>query len=77
MAYMENARYDRAIVDFTRAIDLNSDDANAYFNRGRVYREKGDDDRAITDFSKAIGLKPDDTETYNNRGVSYYNKKQL
>ena len=34
----ENWEYDRAIVDYTKALELNPDYADAYNNRGNAYR---------------------------------------
>jgi len=57
--------YDKAIADFTKAIEL--DPANLYFNcsRGVAYFEKGDYDRAIADFETALRLDPNDEEVKN------------
>ena len=49
---------DRAIQDYTEAIALNPDLAEAYNNRGNAYWEKGDHDQAIKDFDRAIVLNP-------------------
>ena len=46
--------------DYELAIHLNSDNANAYNNRGIIYRIKGDYDRAIADYDEAIWLKNGD-----------------
>jgi tetratricopeptide (TPR) repeat protein len=69
--------YDRAIADFTQAIQLSPDNAIAYRERGRAVREgKGDNDQAIADFNQAIRLDPNYASAYNNRGnVYYYNKR--
>src|SRR5208283_4808033 len=52
-------RWQEAITSYTKAIDLNSDLAEAYYNR------------AIAHLSKAIELKPDYTEAYFMRGGVY------
>lgn len=65
--YQGTADYDRAIADYSKAIDLNPKFANAYNNRGTVYGIKGDHDRAIADFTKAIDLDPKDANAFNNR----------
>ena len=64
----KNASIDRAIADFTEAIELQPDFADAYYNRGIAYHEKREYDRAIVDYTMTIGLKPDLVEAYNNRG---------
>lgn len=79
-------KYDQAISDYTKAIELNPDYKTAYFNRGLTYFKKGSwrnnepYQKAIEDFSKAIKLDPYDVDVYYNRGlaynksVHYYNK---
>ena len=72
--YGEEGKYDLAIKDFTKAIDLKPDYALAYNNRGAVYRSQGEYDLAIEDCNKAIQLKSDYAEPYSNRGAAYRNK---
>ena len=67
--------YDRALQDYTKAIDLKPNDAEAYNNRGGAYYLKEEYESAIIDFTKAIDLNPDYAEAYNNRGVAYHLKE--
>jgi tetratricopeptide (TPR) repeat protein len=76
-AYANKGDFDRAIADYTRAIDLKPDYAVAYYNRGFSYRHKGDDDRAIADWSKALALKPDFADAYTNCGQAPGNNRAL
>lgn len=48
--------YSGAIVAFDRAIALNSNFANAYYNRGYVYQRLNRDDLALLDFNQTIKL---------------------
>ena len=48
--------YDKAIADYTAAIRLKPDYANAYYNRGAVYEKKGDKAKAAEDFAQAKKL---------------------
>jgi len=75
-AYYEKGQYDKAISDYSKAIELNPRYANAYNNRGNVYDEKGLHDKAISDLSKAIELNPKYAVAYNNRAISYFYKKE-
>ncbi len=50
--------YDRAIADYTEAIRLNPQLANAYANRGNSYYYKKDYDRAIADYEAALRIDP-------------------
>ena len=73
-AYGEKGDYDRAIEEYTEAIELNPDLAIAYINRGAAYQCKGLFDRAIAEFTKAIELKPDFAIAYINRGAAHQYK---
>jgi tetratricopeptide (TPR) repeat protein len=72
--YAERGDYNRAIADFTQAIRLDPNNADAYFGRGYSYANKNDYDRAIGDYNEAIRLKPDDAAAYTNRGSAYAEK---
>jgi tetratricopeptide (TPR) repeat protein len=67
----DKGEYDRAIADYTRAIELNPTDAVVYNNRGIAFRAKGDNDSAIADYTKVVELKPRDAVAYNNRGIAF------
>jgi tetratricopeptide (TPR) repeat protein len=64
-------QYDRAIADYTTAIQLKPDYAEAYNDRGFAYYLKGDAERAIADYTRAIELRPNYPKAYNSRGVVY------
>ena len=70
-----NAKYDLkdyngAISDYTKAIELDPDYADAYNNRGLSKFKLEDYKGAIADYTKVIELKPDDAATfYNSRGI--------
>ncbi len=49
----------RALNDYNRAVELDTDDHDLYNDRGSSYAELGDLDKALADFDKAIALKPD------------------
>lgn len=67
----ENQQYDRAIGDYTTAIELKPEYAEAYNDRGFAYYLKGDFERAISDYTRAIELRPNYPKAYNSRGVAY------
>src|SRR6188768_1702942 len=58
-------QYDQAIADYTTAIQLKPDYAEAYNNRGFAYYLKGDAERAIADYTRAIALRPNYPKAYN------------
>jgi tetratricopeptide (TPR) repeat protein len=60
--------YDQAIADFTTAIELDPNLAQAYRERGVAYSDKGDNNHALADLNQAIRLAPNYAMAYNNRG---------
>jgi ABC-type multidrug transport system ATPase subunit len=73
---LDRKDYDGAIAQYTEALGLQPDNAEAHFNRGIAYRHKGDNDRAIADYTEAIRLEPDDAEAYYNRGIAHDDRKE-
>ena len=59
-----------AIVEYTKAIGIDSRFRNAYFFRAYSYSELGHDQNAIADYSIAIEITPGGP-AYNNRSISY------
>ena len=55
-AYKKNGQYDKAISDFTKAIEINPKHADAYYTRGVVYYYKEDYEKALDDFYTAQRL---------------------
>ena len=64
-------RYDEAIEECNKAIELDPNYALAYFNRGAAYINKGQYDLAIADCNKAIELDPNNAKAYANRAYAY------
>ncbi len=71
VTYKEKGELDCAIKDFSKALELDLEFAEAYNNLGNAYDEKGDFDKAIVNFNTAIKFKSDFVEAYVNRGVAY------
>ncbi len=55
----EQGHYDQAIEEYTKAIELDPDMAEAYCDRAVGYTEEGRHDLAIADCNKAIELDPE------------------
>lgn len=66
--------YNKAIDNYTKAIKIKPDYAEAYNNRGNAYSQLRQYDKAINDYAKAIELKPDFADAYYDRGTAYNNK---
>jgi len=69
--------YDLAIKDFTQAIKLSPNLANAYIERGVVYLNLGDYDRALMEFNQAIRFDPNSHFAYHERGLTYYKRNEI
>ena len=56
LAYQALDKFDEAIADFTKAIEINPKNGNAYAGRSWVWGKKGDYDKANADWAKAKEL---------------------
>ena len=68
---------DRAIADFSSAIELKPNYVEAYARRGRAHASMGQYDRAIADYNKAIELKPKSSMAHIRRGNVHKKKGQF
>lgn len=68
--------YDKAIQDFTTAINLSPNDYNNLFYRAITYEKIGQTQKAITDYTKAINISSQNYEAFFNRGKLYLKLNQ-
>lgn len=69
--------YEEAEADFTRAIQLRSDHAYAYYSRGSLYSYNLQRyEQAIHDFDQFIRLRPDSARAHFDRGTAYIHLQQ-
>ena len=61
-------RFDTAIENYTKAIDLKPDFAVSHFNLGVVFQDKGDSKAALQSYRKAVILNPNYLEAHYNIG---------
>jgi tetratricopeptide (TPR) repeat protein len=66
--------YDRAIVDFTRALRLDPKLALAYYNRSSTFSKKGEHERGLADYNRALRLDPKIATAHYNRVIAYSTK---
>ena len=64
------------IEDYTKAIELNPNDANAYNERGVLHYAIDKYPEAIADYTKAIEINPKYVFAYFNRGLIYQDLKK-
>src|SRR5438309_1450787 len=76
-AHANQGEHDKAIADYTQAIQLDPKSVGAYYNRANSYDNKGDQARAIADYTQAIGLDPELVGAYVNRGNVYRQKREF
>ena len=63
--------YQQAIEPYTKAIELNSQNAITYNKRGEAYHELGAYSSAIVDYEKALSFDPENDAIYHNIGLAY------
>jgi len=69
--YYEERKYDRAIVNYNKAIKLKSNSANYYINRAHAYDAKGNKKKAMEDLLNAVKYNPKSEEAYRELGEDY------
>ncbi len=66
-----NGSYEPAIADYSKAIELKPDFAEAHYNRGSSFYELGSYEESIADLTRAIDLNPADARYYRQRSLVY------
>jgi tetratricopeptide (TPR) repeat protein len=69
-AYLASKNYARAIADFSKTIQINPQDAEAFNERGIAYHHENQDGLAIADYDEAIRLRPQYAGAFVNRSVA-------
>jgi len=64
---------DKAEADFAHALEIDPENAGAFFERGRLRNMRGDFANAITDFDESIRLKPEHPILYASRAYANLN----
>lgn len=75
--FVEKGEFERAIVDYTKTIELDAKFASAYEGRGYTYSQLKQYDKALADYTQAIALEPKNAAVYLNRGVVHFHLDQL
>ncbi len=70
VAYFQAGMYERAVEEFSKAIELGPD-YELYILRGKANLAKKDFDNAISDFTAASEIFPNDITAYSERGKAY------
>ena len=72
-ALQNEKKYTEAIDEYSKAIELNPNNADVYLNRGSVYHELQKYNEAIRDYTRVLELDSNYAYAYNNRGNAYKN----
>jgi tetratricopeptide (TPR) repeat protein len=62
--------YQGAVEAFTKLLELNPKDGEAYYNRGLALAQLEQYEKAIADYGKVLELDPNDVEAYDNRAFA-------
>ena len=63
--------------DLNRAIVMDPNSVDSYYDRGILWQKQGDLTKAIADFTQAIKIDPHDGEAYEGRANVYASKNDL
>lgn len=69
--YLQLHEFEKAVVDYTKVIELDAAVDAAYFGRGMALGRAGELEAAISDLSEYIKRNPGDSRAYTKRGVRY------
>ena len=69
-SHFQKGEYELAIANYNKAIELNSNFADAYNNRGLAKAGRGEHRKAIKDYDEAISFNSRHASAFNSRGVS-------
>jgi len=72
LAALESGDATTALTAFSRALEVDSNNAISLVNRGIAYARLNDQKKAVADYSRAIKVSPKDFRIYYNRGIAYY-----
>jgi len=76
VAYMESGEAEKAIEQYNKALDIDSEYAEAYNNRGVAYLRMEKYEEALDDFNQAIRLNPTYLNAFHSRGA-LFNKLRM
>ncbi len=75
--FLNHNKFDEAIADYTRALELHPQMVFAFFNRGNAYAAKNDYDTAIVNFDNALTLNSAFPDCFVKRGLAHFGKGDI
>ena len=76
IVFMNENKYNQALDDFNKAIELDPNKVKAYNNRGIIFYNQNKYNQALDDYNKALELDSNQVEIYINRGFLFNNEKK-
>lgn len=70
-------KYEQAIQEFKKALEIKPDNAEARYNMGLVYLDQKLYDLALDEFKMAVKINPNHSDARNNIGWLYFNNKEF
>jgi putative GTP pyrophosphokinase len=77
MAYFAMGHHQRALKDFSSAINYDPENDRGYANRGLCYRVLKKCEKALQDFNQTLKINPNRPESYFGRAQTYYDMQQF
>ena len=77
VVFAQKGKMNEAQVEFQKALELNSDFAEARNNLGGAYMQTGKVDEAIIEYQKSLGINADSAETHFNLGYAFFQKGRV
>jgi len=74
LSLFKSGEYSKAINNFTKAIELKENFAEAHYQRGQAYVKESKYEDAINDFTKAIEIDPEFKDAYFQRGNIFFER---
>lgn len=71
IVYCRKSKYEQALEDYSKAIEMNPNDSYSYNNRGIALLQLGKPELALLDCNKAIKLNPTSSASFCNRGAAF------
>ena len=75
MMYLLLGDRNKAILDYTKAIEINKNESSCFYWRGLCYFDIKEYFKALSDFTKSIELNSNNINAFKNRAATYYELK--
>jgi Tfp pilus assembly protein PilF len=76
LAYSNRNENEKAVLDYTKAIELKPTYKEAYVNRANIFRSQNRNEEALSDYNKALDIKPNFSIALFNRGILFMNQNR-